>query len=413
MLQDPREHQRAPLPPLKEAVPALRPLRQARSAGKDSARQGAGRDAYFDNAKYLAIVLVAIGHTWPMVLAGSRATEALYMLVYVFHMPAFILISGYFSRNFDMRPHKLMRLVSSVAVPYVVFQTGYGVFFALMEDQPVQVRLMAPWFLMWFLMALFLWRLLTPLFLAIRWPVQIALLIAAAAAGTPGISGQWSAQRVFQFLPFFVLGLYLRPEHFRLVQRWSVRWAALGVFAASLAFLYWVAPKVQLDWIYRNHASQDMDQPWWVGVLMTYAMFGAALVLTACFLAWVPRRRMWFTALGAGTIGGYLLHGFVIKLAGYEGWVERFHLDTPAGRVVVTVAAVAMVTVLCTPVVRRALKWVAEPDLKWLFRKSPATGGGSGPGAGTGAGAAAGAGAPVPQGAEGARSEAPAGAGVR
>ncbi|MFI5804564.1 acyltransferase family protein [Streptomyces sp. NPDC051561] len=372
MLQEHREPQSTPLPPVREAVPPLRPLRPGRSKPVTPAQgAAAGRDAYFDNAKYLAIVLVAIGHTWPMVLQGSRATEALYMLVYVFHMPAFVLISGYFSRSFDMRPHKLRRLVSSVAVPYVVFQTAYAVFFGVMKDEPISVHLLSPWFLMWFLMALFVWRLLTPLFLAIRWPVQISLLIAAAAAATPGIGGQLSAQRVLQFLPFFVLGLYLRPEHFRLVQRWSVRWAAVPVFAVSLAFLYWAVPKVQLGWVYRNSSSQSMQQPWWLGVLMSYAMFGAAMVLIACFLAWVPRRRMWFTALGAGTIGGYLLHGFVVKWFENSGLVKEYQLDTPLGRVALTVAAVAVVTVLCTPPVRRVLKPVAEPDLKWLFQKVP------------------------------------------
>ncbi|MFI0979376.1 acyltransferase family protein [Streptomyces sp. NPDC021093] len=368
MLQSPQAQQRAPLPPLTEPVPPLRPARSSAKAPVPVPGEGR-RDAYFDNAKYLAIVLVAVGHSWPLVLSGSRATEALYMLVYVFHMPAFILISGYFSRSFDMRPHKLMRLVSSVVVPYVVFQTVYAGFFAYMEDGPMTPHLLSPYFLMWFLLALFVWRLLTPLFMAVRWPVQISLLVAAAASVTPGMSEQLSVQRVLQFLPFFVLGLRLRPQHFRLVQRWSVRWAAIPVFAASAAFLYWAAPRTQLDWVYRNHSAQEMDQPWWLGVLMTFAMFGAALVLTACFLAWVPRRRMWFTALGAGTIGGYLLHGFVIKYAGYAGWVERLHLDTPPGRVVVTLAAVAMVTVLCTPPVRRALRAVAEPDLSWAFRK--------------------------------------------
>ncbi|MCX5201219.1 acyltransferase family protein [Streptomyces sp. NBC_00237] len=332
---------------------------------------GEGRDAYFDNAKYLAIVLVAVGHSWPLVLSGSRTTETLYMWVYVFHMPAFILISGYFSRSFDMKPRKLMRLVSSVVVPYVVFQTAYAVFFGVMGDERVPVRMLSPWFLMWFLMALFFWRLLTPLFMAVRWPVTLALLLAAGASAVPGISEQLSAQRILQFLPFFVLGLRLRPEHFRLVQRWSVRWASIPVCAVSMAFLYWVVPHVQLDWVYRNHASQDMGQPWWVGMLMTFAMFAAALVLTACFLAWVPRRRMWFTTLGAGTIGGYLLHGFVVRYAEYAGWAEKFGLNTPLGRVVVTVGAVALVTVLCTPVVRKVLKPVTEPDLGWAFRKEP------------------------------------------
>ncbi|MFQ6200689.1 acyltransferase family protein, partial [Streptomyces sp. NPDC000405] len=59
---------------------------------------GGRRDAFFDNAKYAAIVLVAVGHAWEPLRSDSRAVTALYMLVYAFHMPAFIVISGYFSR---------------------------------------------------------------------------------------------------------------------------------------------------------------------------------------------------------------------------------------------------------------------------------------------------------------------------
>ena len=55
---------------------------------------------------------------------GSRATRALYMLVYTFHMPAFILISGYFSRSYTGRPDQLRRLLTGIAVPYVVFEVG-------------------------------------------------------------------------------------------------------------------------------------------------------------------------------------------------------------------------------------------------------------------------------------------------
>src|SRR5690606_39873303 len=81
------------------------------------------RDAFFDNAKYLAIVLVAVGHAWEPLKGDSRSLQAAYMVVYAFHMPAFILISGFFSRSFDMRPDRLRRLITGVAVPYIVFET--------------------------------------------------------------------------------------------------------------------------------------------------------------------------------------------------------------------------------------------------------------------------------------------------
>src|SRR5690348_2065540 len=61
-----------------------------RSAQGPSPRPAARRDAFFDNAKYLAIVLVAVGHSWEPLKGGSRVLQAAYMLVYTFHMPAFI-----------------------------------------------------------------------------------------------------------------------------------------------------------------------------------------------------------------------------------------------------------------------------------------------------------------------------------
>ncbi len=48
------------------------------------------------------------------------------MVVYTFHMPAFVIISGYFSRGFAGRPEQMRRLVSGVLVPYVVFEAAYS-----------------------------------------------------------------------------------------------------------------------------------------------------------------------------------------------------------------------------------------------------------------------------------------------
>ena len=106
---------------------------------------------------------------------------------------------------------------------------------------------------------------------------------------------------------------------------------------------------------------------------MTFALFGCSVLLTAAFLAWVPRRRTWFTVLGAGTICGYLLHGFLTKGAQYSGLIDAYAwLHAPAGKVLLSVVAAAAVTVLCTPPVRRVLRPVTEPDLAWAFRRDPA-----------------------------------------
>ncbi|MGW7368081.1 acyltransferase family protein [Streptomyces sp. NPDC054841] len=329
------------------------------------------RDPYFDNAKYLAIVLVAVAHAWEPVMDGSRATRALYMFVYTFHMPAFIIISGYFSRSFAARPDQLKRLVSGVAVPYVVFEVAYTLFKRWADDDPgYPFSMTDPLYLTWFLIALFVWRLSTPLWRSIRHPLPVALVVAALGSLTPGMGQTLDLQRILQFLPFFVLGLSMRPEHFQMLRRREVRLLALPVFAGAAAFTYWITPDLRMGWFYHSTSAEELDAPWWAGPVMTVGLFGCALLLTAAFLAWVPRRRTWFTVLGAGTICGYLLHGFLVKSLEYLGLVARHPwLAEPAGEIAVTLAAAAAVTLFCTPPVRRALRFATEPELSWAFRR--------------------------------------------
>ncbi|MFJ2025150.1 acyltransferase family protein [Streptomyces sp. NPDC087897] len=384
MFPAPSVFQRAPLPPATQGSEprraqtptAPRPAHGTAAPGAAAPAPAAvrKRDPYFDNVKYLAIVLVAVAHAWEPVMDGSRATRALYMIVYAFHMPAFILISGYFSRTFDMTAPKVKRLITGVVVPYVLFETAYSLFKRYADDAPdMAISLIDPFYLTWFLIALFIWRVTTPIWLSLRHPLPVALGIAALASISPGIGDDLDLQRVLQFLPFFVLGLLMKPEHFQLIRRREVRLLSVPLFAGALLFAYWVAPRMQLGWFYRANSAQEMGAPWWSGAVMTLAMFGCALVLTIGFLAWVPGRARWFTVLGAGTICGYLLHGFLVKGAEYAGLFDRHTwLADPVGLVVVSLTAAAAVTLLCTPPVGRALKWATEPDMAWAFRKAPA-----------------------------------------
>src|SRR4051794_18927317 len=72
---------RSELPPVREAAVADRTglaAQQPPAAPEDTSAPGpktggGARNAFFDNAKYLAIVLVAMGHAWEPLTDGSRA----------------------------------------------------------------------------------------------------------------------------------------------------------------------------------------------------------------------------------------------------------------------------------------------------------------------------------------------------
>lgn len=330
------------------------------------------RECFFDNARFLAVVLVVVAHAWEPLLDGNRMAKALYMVVYAFHMPAFIIVFGHSSRDFSFRAERLQRLISGVITPYILFETVYSLFKRYAGgDAGYPVSLLDPWYLTWFLVALCVWRLTTPLWRLVRWPVPLALAV-AALAGTSKMSDDLDLQRVLQFLPFFVLGLVLEPRHFSLVRSWNVRLLALPVFAASLAFAYWAAPRMTLDWFYRGDSADELGVATPVPVVMTLAMFLCSMILVAGFFSWVPGRRLWITGLGATTLYVYLLHGFLVKGAEYAGWYDHAFVHTPRGEAVVTLIATAAALLLGTPPFRAVFRFALEPRMAWIFRKPPA-----------------------------------------
>lgn len=76
------------------------------------------RDYLFDNYKALLIILVVIGHFIEPAYKNNTLLYTLKWLIFSFHMPAFIFISGYFSK----RELSFGTLVRKLAVPYVIYE---------------------------------------------------------------------------------------------------------------------------------------------------------------------------------------------------------------------------------------------------------------------------------------------------
>jgi fucose 4-O-acetylase-like acetyltransferase len=320
------------------------------------------RDPLLDNAKYLAIILVVCGHLIEN-LRDVPAAHALYFFVYLFHMPLFIVISGYLSRNFTFSAGKARKLISGLAVPYVIFETAYSLPRLFLYGK-LEISLLDPYYLTWFLMSLFLWRLSTPVWQQLRWPLAVAVGL-ALLSGTSSLPDELSMNRTFGLLPFYVLGLMIKPEHLDMLrQRWA-RVAGAAVLVIGLGIAFAVHTKVPTEWIRWREANHAIGVDDLTGSLIRLALLAVGALLVAAFIAITPRRRVWFTGLGAATMYAYLLHGFVVK------GVERFHgrLDNPLGVALVVVFGVVLATVLCTPPVRKITKWAIEPNISWAFTK--------------------------------------------
>ncbi|WP_081898875.1 acyltransferase family protein [Herbidospora cretacea] len=320
------------------------------------------RDPFLDNAKFWAIVLVVCGHLVED-LRDVPYAHALYLFVYTFHMPLFITISGYLSRNFTRL--RAQKLVSTLLVPYVIFEIAYSLPRWILYGK-FQLTLLDPYFLTWFLLSLFIWRLSTPVWFQVKWPLAVAVGI-SLISGASALPDELSMNRTLGLLPFYVLGLVLTPRHFDLLKRRWVRLTGALVLAVGIGITFLVHYDVPTEWIRWRHAYTriGVDNVTGAGIRLLMLVIGAVLV--AAFLSIITSKKTWFTALGGLTIYAYLLHGFVVK------GLDRFHdqLDNPVGVAAVIVFGVALTAVLCTPPFRRLFKWAIEPNLKWAFKSDP------------------------------------------
>ena len=113
---------------------------------------------------------------------------------------------------------------------------------------------------------------------------------------------------------------------------------AVVAVLAVLAFVYWRAPDLHESLLFRRGPMQDYGYSVPRGLVVSLLLYAVSLLLSACFLALVPQRRTWFTALGAATLYGYLLHGFVLRGALERGWFAHDWIYTPAGEVTLSIA---------------------------------------------------------------------------
>jgi fucose 4-O-acetylase-like acetyltransferase len=325
------------------------------------------REPYLDNVKFVLAALVVIGHALrPTVDADSA--RSLYIFIYTFHMPLFVVISGYLSRNFWNSNAKTNKLVDTFVIPYVIVEVGFAALrFALGEKWSLTI--IDPAWLNWYLVALLLWRLSAPVWRRMRCSIPISVGI-YLLAGFSQISGDFSMDRFFGLLPFFVIGLALQPEHFELVSRLWVRILAVIALAGGAGAAIIAAPRISLKPFYFKHSYADMDLSWYAGLGLRASLLLASLVMCAAVLAVVPRRETWFSDLGTRTLYAYIFHGVVVLVAKDQGWLDLPWLHGPFGAMAIASGSFALAILLCLPGTRMAFRWLLEPRLTWLYRRS-------------------------------------------
>lgn len=329
------------------------------------------RDPWLDNVKMTLVTLVVIGHSWGL-LGATELDMQLYGFLYFWHIPAFVVVTGHLSRSFAWDRRHVTSLLTTVVLPYLVFEWALFTWRAHLGQHEQGPLWLQPHWGMWYLCVLFFWRLATPI-LKKHW-VFVPIAVAVSLAGGLVDELWFGLPRILGLLPFFVLGLHLDKE---LLDRLDARWlkpVALGVLAwivyASSRLDEWARPAfLYYDAGYESLGFADGDA---AGIRLRVMLIGLAGTLSV--LALVPRRGTWFSRMGASTLVVYLCHGFFVRYAEHEAWLDWAPGHDHLALLVVTAVAVLLSLLLAAPPVTGRLFWLVDPVGSWRRSRLPLPG---------------------------------------
>ena len=326
------------------------------------------RDPWFDNAKMTLVTLVVIGHSWTLLplfaddggsSTARRWDSWFYDFLYAWHIPAFVIVTGYLSRSFEWTPKRLWGLVTTVAVPYVLFEG----LFALYRHEVGGVdfeRLWAnPHWPMWYLSALFFWRLMTPIFK--RMPAKVVVAVAISLLAGLYANDILDNARIFGLLPFFVLGLKMHEGHWSLLRTRRARWYGAAVLLILLVLARFSGDWFATEWFYYRTRYDALDPDNLRAITIRMSLLIVGLCGAFAFFTVVPRVKSWYTALGGATLVVYLFHGFFVlsaEFAGFKGWAAD---HWPLSLLLVTVLAVPVALFLAWSPVSTRLNVLVDP----------------------------------------------------
>lgn len=266
-------------------------------------KTASARSPYWDNYKGILIALVVFAHSLYSFISHDTIKYPVYG-IYLFHMPAFVFASGYFSKSENSRSSRsILKLFSA----YVLLTSVHMLMDAVSGGS---LHIASPYYSAWYLLALIAWRLITPYFGKYKWSLPFFVVLSLLCGFWQDINNTFAVSRIISFYPFFLAGYYLSKEKTdRITSISPLKKLPLGIviFTVAAAIAMYVALKLHVRMsdclFYPYHKSSFSN------VLIRICIFIIASSCIVALILLVPRFNIpILTKAGKNSLAIYLIH---------------------------------------------------------------------------------------------------------
>ena len=270
----------------------------------------AKRVPLWDNLRFALIFVVILGHLAEYHTGQSAYLRIIFFYIYTFHMPAFIFLSGLFSKS--TVNNKNYGRVFSYFVLYVFIKI-ISYLSSLAINGKASFTLLSEGGIPWYALALFWFSLLT-IFLKRFNPVYVfvaGILLGCFAGYDDALGDKLVLLRTIVYFPFFFAGYCLDADKLvAFVKKKAVIAVAAVIMAALFAVVYF-----GIENIYplrpllsgRNPFTTLPDNLTPYGGLLRAAYYIISFILIGCLIALTPQKETFLTPFGSRTVQAYSL----------------------------------------------------------------------------------------------------------
>ena len=260
------------------------------------------RDERIDAVKFWLVFLVITGHVvMRKEFADSTICLVMWNWLFIFDIPLFVFISGYFFRKKDKRD--FWPSIGKILEPLIIFHL-IGIFFY--KDSLSIRTILSPWFMLWYLLSLIYWRILLQIIpdkiLRHKKLVIIGTFCISILAGYLPLDQVFSLQRTLAFMPFFFLGYYMKGKSLYLPNKYKPYCFAFLVFIFAILFFFSHRINykyVAIPYIHIYDAAIRM------------IIFALAIPMSVAFVNVCPN-TLWIARQGRMSMQYYIYHAFMI-----------------------------------------------------------------------------------------------------
>ena len=326
------------------------------------------RDSRLDSLKGFLIILVVLGHMLEPYF-DTPVNIILYVMIYSFHMPLFILLSGYFFNPMQEDTkfwRSTLKLLESLIIFWIIGLFAYPI----PEDSLNTSMLLTPSWSLWYILSLLFWR-LSSYYLAKRGiditssrSIIISFLISIVVGIIP-ISLELSFQRTLVFFPFFLIGMRLKSSSFSLKQ------IRIWIFAVPvLAAVLYLIVKYQGGILYNVCYTFFGNRPYstYLDAISRGLGLALGLILSLFIFKTFPRVPI-LDIIGTLTLPIYLLHIYGLKI--FNLLID--HNILPSTTIYLMLYALLIIAIAATIGSRPFSRYILNPisSIARNFRQKP------------------------------------------